>query len=38
MRDHGAHQAINQIFAAVNHMGFKIPPYASIFYNKNMAE
>ena len=34
----GAQQAINQMMAPLNHMGFRIPPYASYFYNVNMAE
>ena len=34
----GGQQAINQMFAPLNHMGFSIPPYASYFYNNNMAE
>jgi multimeric flavodoxin WrbA len=34
----GAQQAINQMMAPLNHMGFKIPPYASYIYNVNMAE
>ncbi len=33
----GGQQAINQMFAPLNHMGFAIPPYASYFYNNNMA-
>jgi multimeric flavodoxin WrbA len=33
----GGQQAINQMFAAVNHMGFAIPPYACNYYNNNMA-
>ena len=33
----GGQQAINQMMGPVNHMGFKIPPYACIFYNNNMA-
>jgi multimeric flavodoxin WrbA len=34
----GGQQAINQMFAPFNHMGFLIPPYACYFYNNNMAE
>jgi NAD(P)H-dependent FMN reductase len=34
----GAQQAINQMMAPLNHMGFKIPPYACFFYNVHMAE
>jgi multimeric flavodoxin WrbA len=34
----GGQQAINQMFAPLNHMGFSIPPYACYFYNNNMAE
>ncbi len=34
----GGQQAINQMFAAVNHMGFKIPPFACNYYNNNMAQ
>lgn len=28
----GGQQAINQMFAPLNHMGFEIPPYASYFF------
>lgn len=34
----GAQQAISQMMTATNHMGFKIPPYASYFYNIHMAK
>jgi multimeric flavodoxin WrbA len=34
----GAQQAINQMMAPLNHMGFWIPPYACYIYNINMAE
>ena len=34
----GGQQAINQMFAPLNHMGFSIPPFASYFYNNNMAD
>jgi multimeric flavodoxin WrbA len=34
----GGQQAINQMIAPFNHMGFLIPPYASYIYNNNMAE
>jgi multimeric flavodoxin WrbA len=34
----GAQQAINQMMAPFNHMGFSIPPYAYYIYNNNMAE
>ncbi len=34
----GAQQAINQMMAPLNHMGFRIPPYACYFYNVNMAD
>ena len=34
----GGQQAINQMMAPFNHMGFLIPPYASYIYNSNMAE
>ena len=34
----GAQQAINQMMAPLNHMGFRIPPYASYIYNTNMAD
>jgi multimeric flavodoxin WrbA len=34
----GAQQAINQLIAPLNHMGFWIPPYACYIYNVNMAE
>jgi multimeric flavodoxin WrbA len=34
----GCQQAINQMFAPLNHMGFSIPPYACYFYNNNMAD
>jgi multimeric flavodoxin WrbA len=34
----GGQQAINQMIAPLNHMGFSIPPYASYIYNNNMAE
>jgi multimeric flavodoxin WrbA len=34
----GAQQAINQMMAPLNHMGFWIPPYACYICNKNMAE
>src|SRR5688572_8709094 len=34
----GAQQAINQMMGPLNHMGFKIPPYAGYFFNSNMAE
>jgi multimeric flavodoxin WrbA len=33
----GGQQAINQMMAPLNHMGFKIPPYACMFYNTKMA-
>jgi multimeric flavodoxin WrbA len=35
--EEGAQQAINQMMAPVNHMGFSIPPYASYIFNTNMA-
>ena len=31
----GGQQAINQMFAPLNHMGFTIPPWACHFYNLN---
>jgi multimeric flavodoxin WrbA len=34
----GGQQAINQMMAPLNHMGFWIPPYACYIYNSNMAE
>ena len=34
----GAQQAINQMMAPLNHMGFRIPPYACYIYNINLAE
>jgi len=34
----GAQQAINQMMAPLNHMGFWIPPYASYIFNANMAD
>ena len=34
----GGMQAIQQMFAPLNHLGFMIPPYATFFYNKNLHE
>jgi multimeric flavodoxin WrbA len=34
----GGQQAISQMIAPLNHMGFWIPPYACYFYNVNAAE
>lgn len=34
----GAQQAISLMFNPVNHMGFRVPPYACYIYNKNMAK
>ncbi len=34
--EEGGQQAINQMFAPLNHMGFSIPPYACYHYNNNM--
>lgn len=34
----GGQQAINQMMAPLNHMGFWIPPYASYIFNSSMAE
>lgn len=31
-------QAIQQMFAPLNHLGFMIPPYATFFFNKNLHE
>jgi multimeric flavodoxin WrbA len=33
----GAQQAINQMMAPLNHMGFSVPPYASYIFNTSMA-
>lgn len=37
-KEDGGQQAINQMFATFNHMGFAIPPFASYYYNINMPE
>jgi multimeric flavodoxin WrbA len=34
----GGQQAINQMMAPLNHMGFWIPPYASYIFNTSMAD